>query len=278
MRRFILYVFLLSLFLFNLFADGHLIIMGGGPRPEEVMKKFVELSGPGKIVVFPTASSEPEVTGENLKKEFEKAGAREVIVLNIRKREDAENPEFFEKAKDANGFFFSGGDQRRITEAFLETPFHQFLKRKFKDGAVIGGTSAGTAAMSELMITGEGDFTVIEKGSVELAKGLGLFKYGILDQHFLKRQRNNRLISAVLQNPHFIGVGIDEGTAIWVKPGWKFEVMGNSQVTIYEVKKEKIFAKNISGKQKLGTLQLVERIIYKGYGYDLRKRKVLKYE
>ena len=43
-------------------SKGHLLLIGGGDKPPEVMRKFVELAG-GKdapIVAIPTASSEAD--------------------------------------------------------------------------------------------------------------------------------------------------------------------------------------------------------------------------
>jgi cyanophycinase-like exopeptidase len=56
-----------------------------------------------------------------------------------------------------------------------------------------------------------------------------LWRAGIFDQHFLQRQRHNRLLSAVLDHPQMIGVGIDEATAVIVR-GRTLEVVGQSAV------------------------------------------------
>ncbi len=54
----------------------------------------------------------------------------------------------------------------------------------------------------------------------------------IVDQHFVKRSRHNRLISAIIEYPTLKGIGIDESTAILVK-GKDAEVVGVSQVLVY---------------------------------------------
>ena len=41
------------------------------------------------------------------------------------------------------------------------------------------------------------------------AEGLSLWREALIDQHFLTRQRDNRLISAVFDHPSLVGVGID---------------------------------------------------------------------
>lgn len=49
----------------------------------------------------------------------------------------------------------------------------------------------------------------------------------ILDQHFIERRRQNRLASAVLENPTHLGIGIGEATAIWVHNTTVFQVIGD---------------------------------------------------
>ena len=68
-----------------------------------------------------------------------------------------------------------------------------------------------------------------------LADGLGLWRGVIVDQHFLRRQRFNRLLTVVLENPALVGVGIDEQTAVIVQ-GEKCEVLGESGVTLIDAR------------------------------------------
>ncbi|RYD73153.1 MAG: cyanophycinase, partial [Sphingobacteriales bacterium] len=65
--------------------------------------------------------------------------------------------------------------------------------------------------------------------NIEFEQGLGLLQNTIIDQHFLKRNRYNRLISALAAHPDLVCVGIDESTAIIVHEG-KAAVVGESQV------------------------------------------------
>lgn len=217
---------------------GHLILNGGGERPRAVMEKFVELAG-GKdalIVIVPTASGEPD-TGSRYVEEFTRQyGCSRVAVLDVRERLDAERAENVSLVEGAGGVFFTGGDQRRITAALLDTPVGAAIARVHARGAVLGGTSAGTACMSPLMITGEGDFQVITAGNVELARGLGFFTGVIVDQHFIARQRQNRLIAVVLEHPEMVGVGVDEATAVWVRPDGSLRVLGEGSVMVVDAR------------------------------------------
>jgi len=76
--------------------------------------------------------------------------------------------------------------------------------------------------------------------STEVAQGFGLLPGAIVDQHFTRRSRHNRLVSAVLDYPLLVGVGIDEETALLVKPDGLWEVMGNGHVKIYDARLARI--------------------------------------
>ena len=90
---------------------------------------------------------------------------------------------------------------------------------------MVGGTSAGAAIMSDLMITGGA-----EKATT--GTGLGFLAGVIVDQHFTQRKRLKRLAALVDEHPEFPGLGIDEGTAIVTKDGRFFKVMGEGTVTL----------------------------------------------
>jgi len=124
------------------------------------------------------------------------------------------------------------------------------------------------------MITGEGDFTVIRAGAVELARGLGLLPGVIVDQHFVARQRSNRLLSVILEHPELLGVGVDEDTAIWVTPGGTLEVIGSRSVVVYDAAKATVTrAAAADGKDLLGVRGLRMDVLLPGDRYDLDRRK-----
>ena len=110
------------------------------------------------------------------------------------------------------------------------------VKARSAAGVVFGGTSAGAAVMSARMITGDGDFTVIDGEKVGVRPGLGLVEGVIVDQHFVKRQRQNRLFGLVLKHPGERGVGIDEDTALLVTGGRYAEVVGRGPVVLVDAK------------------------------------------
>jgi cyanophycinase len=122
------------------------------------------------------------------------------------------------------------------------TKVKEVLIEAYKNGSMLAGTSAGAAIMSEKMITGNElkhkeyseTFENIEAENIEIATGLGVVTTIIVDQHFLKRSRHNRLLSAAIEYPHLKSVGIDEATAILVRGGKTAEVVGDNQVLVFE--------------------------------------------
>ncbi|MGC8917422.1 MAG: cyanophycinase [Thermoanaerobaculum sp.] len=256
---------------------GHLVLIGGGERPVAAMAKFVELAGGPEalILVLPTASQDPDYIGklvDSFKKDY---GCRNVKLLNVRTPPDALRRDYVELVERAGGIFFSGGDQTRIVTALKDSPLQAAIRAAYLRGAVVGGTSAGTACMSPLMITGEGNFDVVRPKAVELWPGLGLFPGAILDQHFLARRRFNRLLTVVLEHPELLGVGIDEDTAVWLKPDGTFEVLGASSVLVVDARSTEIRIE-ASGEARRGVFSaspLTVHVLAAGDRFDLTTRR-----
>lgn len=260
-------------------ARGHLVLIGGGSKPHSVMEKFVELAGgpAAPIVVFPTASAEPD-TGEYYRRLFtEEHGCTDVTPLAVVDRADAERDEIVALVDGAKGVFFAGGDQRRIVTALRDTPVGAAVRRAFERGAVIGGTSAGTACMSPLMITGDGDFGSIIGKNVELWAGLDLLADTIVDQHFVARQRLNRLLSAVMEHPELLGVGIDEATAIWVRPDRTLQVLGESSVVVLDARAAAVRRQPRPGSDQplLAAAGVTLHVLVPGDIFDLNRRSLI---
>jgi len=259
-------------------TKGHLVLVGGGDKPPEAMRKFVELAGgpQAPIVAIPTASEEADAAEYYVKLFKEEYGCANVVALPIKAREDAMRADLAELALRAKGIFFGGGDQVRITRALLDTPVGAAIAAAHARGAVVGGTSAGLACQSALMITGEGDFTVIRANAVELKPGLGFIDRAIVDQHFIARQRSNRLLSVILEHPELLGVGVDEDTAIWVRPDDTFRVIGSRSVMVIDPAGARVTRQSgEEGKDLLGARDLRVHVLLPGDEYDLKGRAVV---
>ena len=220
-------------------AKGHLFIIGGGERSTTVMTRFVALAGgpQAKVLVVPFASSVAEETAQSQTAELIALGCDASYVLFAEGEADLE--ENLKRLDGVNGVFFSGGDQNNLTKMLLGTKFLERIKEIYHNGGVVGGTSAGAAVMSKIMITGNeksderASFASIKANNVEVAEGFGFIDFAIIDQHFLQRKRENRLISLVLEHG-LPGIGIDESTAIIVGDGHSFEVFGERSVMVVE--------------------------------------------
>jgi cyanophycinase len=261
---------------------GHLLIIGGGDRTEEMMRSFVELAArhrSGKIVIFPMASSVPQEVGAEQAGEFKKAGAKSVEFY-VLTREEALDERNLKILEDAGGVFFSGGVQSRLTDVLLNTPIQERLCQIYEEGGIIGGTSAGAAVMSEVMITGdekrkveEGhEFETIEAGNIVTTPGLGFVKTAIIDQHFVVRKRHNRLISVIAEHPSLLGVGIDEDTAILVERDTSFEVLGRTSVIVLDAEDSSIMA-TASGALRIIGMKI--HVLVAGDRFDLKMRKAM---
>jgi cyanophycinase len=259
---------------------GHLVLIGGGEKPGDAMAKFIELAGgpEAPMIAIPTASKDDDVGFYYTNLFREKYGCPNMVTLDIKSKADAMREDWADLARQARGIFFGGGDQIRITNALLDTPVGDAIAAAYAGGAVIGGTSAGTACQSRLMITGEGDFKVIRSNSVELWRGLGLLPRDVVvDQHFVARQRSNRLLSVILEHPDLLGVGIDEDTAIWVRPDGTFRVLGSSCVMVIDAKRAQVSRRaSDTGQDGLGVHDLKVHVLLPGEEYDISARKVLR--
>src|SRR5262249_1714075 len=98
------------------------------------------------------------------------------------------------------------------------------LMKAHARGAVIGGTSAGAAIMSDLMIEGGTD-------AAKTGVGFGFLPGFVVDQHFVARKREKRLEGVIAANPARVGLGIDEATAIVIR-GRVARGIGESPITI----------------------------------------------
>lgn len=220
---------------------GKLFIIGGGDRSDELMKKVLavaELNKKDYIVVLPMSSEEPDSSFIFFKNQMVKLTSNPIVMLNFNK-ETAQNKKLTDSVQKAKLIFISGGDQSRFMAVAHNTPIKTAILKAYENGSTISGTSAGAAVMSEKMITGNqklekeysGTFDNIRYDNLETAEGLGLLKTAVIDQHFLKRNRYNRLISALVEFPNLTGIGIDEATAIIVRNN-EVEVTGESEVIV----------------------------------------------
>jgi cyanophycinase len=244
---------------------GSLVIVGGGGTTPDIMDRFFELAG-GKdalVVVIPTASEQrviPDDPGDT--KYLRKWGGTNVKVLHTRDRKVADDPAFSEVLTEAKGVWFGGGRQWRFVDAYAgtltEKRFHEVLSR----GGVIGGSSAGASIQSEYMPRGHplGNAVMAAEG---YERGFAFLPGCAVDQHFFARKRTADMTGLMKQYPQYLGIGIDEGTAV-VVTGGTAEVVGRSKAAFYDYR----------AKPKDGEVDYVE--VKAGERYDLKGRKKIR--
>lgn len=242
-------------------AQQRLLVVGGGDRPPETVRKFIEWSGGEKarLLMITWASGVPEESFEALKKDFSIVPGIGIEHAAIRPLDAEKRARFVEQLKMATGVFFSGGDQNRIMDVLADEELLKLIREKYTAGTPFGGTSAGAAAMSDPMMTGDADLKILDGSKVGVRRGLGLLPGVIFDQHFLVRQRHNRLFGLVMTNPRALGIGIDEDTAVMIEDNRDLTVVGKTMVML------------VDGRG--GAANIKVSVLPAGEGYDVLKRK-----
>lgn len=210
---------------------GSLVVIGGGTTTAEIAEKTLELAGGSKTKIAILAEANPEYGPASLAA-WKRTKAARVTLLNVQQPAVA-----VKLIREADLIWFPGGLQGVFMNAIRDTDIADTIRLRYREGAIVGGTSAGAAVMCKVMIGGRSDLDSLKAGTAPyLMGGLGLWPEVIIDQHFLQKGRFNRLALAVIDHPDLVGIGIDEETAVIVH-GPKLEVIGNSNVTIIDSRK-----------------------------------------
>ncbi|HKI02241.1 MAG TPA: cyanophycinase [Thermoanaerobaculia bacterium] len=258
---------------------GMLIAIGGAEdktRERVILRYFLEAAGgpDASVVVLGTASDVPE-TGDRYADLFLALRAENVEVLKIDSREDAmeAGAEAHDLLEYATGLFITGGSQLKLSSALGGTEIASTVRRRHAAGMVVAGTSAGAALLSEHMIAlGESGATP-RRRLVHLAKGLGLAPDLVIDQHFRRRDRLGRLLTALSYNPAPLGVGIDEDTAAIISGDGEISVLGAGAVTVVDASAMRFTDSHaIHRGQAVAMMGLKLDFLTTGCRYDLKSR------
>lgn len=258
-------------------VEGKLLIIGGAEDKKgecKILKHFVQESGgrESRITVLTVATEYPLQVGEEYHTLFHSLGAKEVQVLDVSDRTQANRQGIDKQFELSTGVYFTGGDQLRITGLLGGTLLGRMLQKLYEKGVIIAGTRAGASVMSDTMIVG-GEAGTAKKSNLTMAPGLGLLRSVVIDQHFAQRGRIGRLLSAISQNPYVLGVGIDEDTAILVQSDGHFLVIGSNTVTVVDASPST--TTNVSETtpgQALVLSPIILHVLSDGYSFDLKRR------
>lgn len=260
---------------------GHLIIIGGAEDKKgksDILKQAPRMMEKNEILtVITTATEFPEEVGNEYRTVFSRLGVKNIRVLHINSREDANDDAACDTIRKSKCIFLTGGDQLRITSILGGTPANQEIKKLYVEGGYVMGTSAGASSMSSTMIVQGNDNQPAKKCTLKMAPGLGLLSNCIIDQHFDQRGRFGRLLCGVAENPDVLGIGIDEDTAIDVFPDSHFEILGSNAVTVIDG--NTIQSSNVAELKQNELLAIIGVTVHTlpaGYGFDMITREVLR--
>ncbi len=251
-------------------GSGRLLVIGGsenrtcGTGP---LEEFVTLSGArrSRIVVVTTATGVPEEVTAEYAMVFSRLGVSSITELRLIGRTTADDPASLTMLEQATGVLISGGDQSRLS-MLVGSKTNVLLHRRLRrDGLVIAGTSAGATALGRWMILG-GDGTTT---SVRIGPGLDLLGNVLIDMHFAERGRLPRLLSGIALDVRYLGVGIDEDTAIVVDDD-HFTVIGRGVVTVVDADRATV-AHAANNPMALFDVRL--HLLPAGCCFDLEQRK-----
>src|SRR5690349_14050439 len=260
---------------------GRLLVIGGAEDPDEenmkILPHFVKMCGgaSARLIVCGASSQNVEEKERTYKQLFERIGVESVMETRIESRIDAHDDDLIEAAKRATGVFFTGGDQLRLTSVVAGTPFGDCVRdRLWNDGLVVGGTSAGAAAMSSTMLIGGSDDGTVRRADIRLAPGFGFLRDAIIDTHFAQRGRLSRLLTVLAQNPEILAIGIDENTAIEVHPDERrFTVVGERATFVCDATVTYSTAAEAGEEDVLAMTDSQLHILPAGYSFDVATKR-----
>jgi cyanophycinase len=227
------------------------------------------------VVGFTTASGDPVGSAHAWKNDFAAAGARNVVIPIVDRRDRAQDERVADMVADASGIFLGGGDQVHLVATLDGSRVAKAIRDAHRRGVVVCGTSAGAAALTEtILANGEPD----EHGTVTemyLGRGLGLLGFSsVIDTHFGARRRLHRLFNAIAANPGLLGLGIDEDTALVVR-GPLGHVVGQGGVTFVDGRDVHYSTASESANNGPLTLSYVRvGVVGAGHTLNLREREL----
>ena len=226
--------------------SGKLLIIGGAIDEDApaIYRALADNTSPGGVVgIIPTASGEPDASaGAAAERIGLYAPGRVAKLVRITQADTHLSNDAATAAAVAgcDALFFTGGDQQRILDVFrpggAPTALSGAVDAVLAKGGIVAGTSAGAAMMSDPMILGGSSSRALDGAEkLPMGPGMGLFRYGIVDQHFLERGRLGRLIVAMEQSDRDMGFGISEDRALLVdRPTGRLSAMGTDSVLMVD--------------------------------------------
>jgi len=256
-------------------ATGTLVIVGGGSTAGTgIMERFIELGGgaeEGRFVIVPTAGGNYDREGnlrvfdeDRVLASWRERGVMNVSMLHTHDAKLADTEAFSADLVQATAVWFNGGRQWNIVDSYAGTRTYDLFHEVLERGGVIGGSSAGATIQGEYLVRGATEGSQIVMTDEENHQlGFEFLRKSAIDQHINARMRWDDIIPVIEQQPHLLGIGLSEGTAIIVT-GDTFEVMGKWMVAVHD---------------NTRTYQPWEKpyfVLAPGDAYDMKARRIVK--
>jgi len=260
-------------------TSGTLVLIGGACSPNgEALGTFVSRSNGcdgGRIVGFTTASSDPMGSALAWRSDLKAAGANNVEIPIVANRNAAQDRGIAKLVAGADGIFLGGGDQVHLVATIAGSRVGNAIRDAYRRGAVVCGTSAGSAALTETILAGGEVDETGKHSDMHIGPGLGLLGFrAMIDTHFAQRRRLHRLFVAIAANPDLMGLGIDEDTAFVVQ-GHLGEVIGKGGVTFVDGRGVRFDnADQVTSGARLTLSYLRVGMLGPGYAFNLREREL----
>ncbi|MFN9719521.1 MAG: cyanophycinase [Planctomycetota bacterium] len=205
-------------------TPGTIILAGGRSIPAAVADILKEEVAGGSVVVLAHAAEDRDQAVSSSEQWLHQLGISSVVVAPYSGDRDAFQSQTLGAIRQAQGVWIIGGQQTRLAEAFSGCAIESELQQLLARGGIVGGTSAGAAILSKVMIA---------SGMTEpdISVGWDVVADCIIDQHFTERQRESRLKLAVQKTPCVFGLGVDEDTAAVIR-GRQMRVVGRGAVSV----------------------------------------------
>ncbi|MBA3943213.1 MAG: cyanophycinase [Herpetosiphonaceae bacterium] len=219
--------------------SGMLMLIGGAEDKvghRSVLRRFIELAGgpAARIAVVATASEIHDIVATTYHRIFTDLGVADVRIMPLYSREACDDDAILATFNDATGIFLTGGNQLKLMMTLGGTRAATRIRRVYRYGCVVAGTSAGASAVCQHMMAYGDSGTTPRKAMMHFSPGLGLISRLLVDQHFGARGRTGRLITALAHNPYLLGVGLDEDTAIEIDAKHLMHVFGRGSVMVVD--------------------------------------------
>ena len=233
------------------------VVLHGGGSTAEMYDLFPRLAGKvhPTLVHCPSASdgyhrmSNEELMASDLAELWKTDAVQSLRFVNADRPGRAEQSDFCGLLDAADALWIMGGDQRNLTTLYVNpvqpTLFQKKVRNIVERGGVVGGSSAGCAALSDVMIVG----TIAGNGHgparAELSRGLGVLSNVVAEQHFDARQGRIERFAELLRSKQqlanvspgcdpgqMVGLAVEESTALIVR-GNRLSVAGKNKAHIF---------------------------------------------